>query len=116
MLKHHQIVQNADVYFYDYESECLVKGYIQSVGDEFHTIAQLEPKTHYGFYTVKATEALYKTPDEVLDHVLDQSLEECSHCREQIQDSKDRLSRYTKRANHVQKLLSKMHKKEEDSK
>ena len=111
MLKHHQIVQNADVYFYDYMDECLVKGYIQSVGDEFHNIAQTEPKTHFGFYVVKATNTLYATAEEVLEVVLNQSLEECANCREQIQESKDRLSRYTKRANHVQELLSELHKK-----
>ena len=111
MLKHHQIVQNADVYFYDYMDECLVKGYIQSVGDEFHSIAQTEPKTHFGFYVVKATETLYATAEEVLDHVLDQSLAECTNRREQIKEAKSELSTYTKRANHVRQLLSELHKK-----
>ena len=111
MLKHNQIVQNADVYFYDYMDECLVKGYIQDVGDAFHSIAQTEPKTHFGFYVVKATEALYATAEEVLGLVLDQSLEECANCKEQIKEAKSKLSTYTKRANHVQELLSELHKK-----
>ena len=111
MLKHHQIVQNADVYYYDYMDECLVKGYIQSVGDEFHTIAQTEPKTHFGFYAVKATDALYATAEEALETVLDQSISECADCREQIKEAKGKLSTYTKRADHVQELLSKLHKK-----
>ena len=113
MLEHAQIVQGADVYWWDYDRDVLVKGFIQDPGDFFHTIACLEPKSHFGSYHIKATEALYATAEDAIDAVIDDSIKKCKQCINEIDYNNSRLTRCTERLNKALKMRQEKQQKGE---
>jgi hypothetical protein len=104
MLKHAQIKPQAEVYWFDYDKDEVVKGFIQDPGEEFHLVGGLEPEEYYGFYKIKATEALYATREDVIDAVIKDSIQKCKKCINEIDYNNSCLSRATARLAKVSQL------------
>lgn len=113
MLKHAQIVQGADVYWWDYDRDVLVKGYIQDPGEEFHSVAGMEPQEYFGFYKIKSTEALYATAEDAIDAVIDDSIKKCKKCINEIDYNNSCLTRCTERLNKAMKMRQEKQQKGE---